>query len=129
MKKNVAFFIIDNLSKIVGSWNFMVQRGTVILEVGSIKLLVSERRITSGRHPDIYRHFGIEPAEAKIIVMKSGIEFGYYEPMVKKVIRVDCPGYTQADLTKFEWKRAPRPIYPLDKDTMVDWQANPKVKQ
>jgi len=115
--------------KIVGSWNFMVQRGTVILEVGSIKLLVSERRITSGRHPDIYRHFGIEPAEAKIIVMKTGIEFGYYEPMVKKVIRVDCPGYTQADLTKFEWKRAPRPIYPLDKDTMSDWQANPKVKQ
>jgi len=117
--------------KIIGSkdeWNFMVQRGTVILEVGSIKLLISESRITSGRHPDIYRHFNIEPAEAKIIVMKTGTHLVSYESIVKEIIRVDCPGYSQWDLTKFEWKRAPRPIYPMDKDTMGDWQANPKVK-
>jgi len=112
-----------------GGWPFMVQRASVILEVGSIKLLISEGRITSGRHPDVYRHFGIEPAEAKIIVMKTGTNFQYYESMTKEIIRVDCPGYGQGDLTKFEWKRAPRPIYPMDKNTMGDWQADPKVKE
>jgi len=109
-------------------WPFMIQGGTVILEVGSIKLLISESRVTSGRHPDIYRHFGIEPAEAKMIVMKTGTNFQYYESMTKKILLVDCPGYCQGDLTKFEWKRAPHPIYPMDKDKMGDWQANPKVK-
>jgi len=108
------------------SW--LVQIGTVILEVGSIQLLISEGRATAGIHPDIYSHFGIEPAEARIIVMKTGGNFRYYLPMTKKVIRVDCPGYAQGDLTKFEWKRIPRPIYPLDKDTMGEWQAEPKVK-
>jgi len=113
--------------KIVGSWSFMIQKGTVILEAGSIKLLISESRITSGRHPGIYRFFGIEPNEAKLIVMKTGTNFRDYN-MVKKIIRVDCPGYAQGDLTKFEWKRAPRPIYPMDKDTMGGWHANPKLK-
>ena len=106
----------------------LVQLGSVIMEVGSIKLLISEGRAPAGWHPDIYRHFGIEPAEARMIVMKTGTNFQYYESIAKKVIRVDCPGYAQADLTKFEWKRAPRPIYPMDKNTMGDWQANPAIK-
>lgn len=106
----------------------ITQLGAVILEVGSIKLLISEGRAPYGRHPDIYRHFGIEPAEAKMIVMKTGTNFQYYESMLKKVIRVDCPGYAQGDLTKFEWTRAPRPIYPLDKDSMDEWKANPCFK-
>jgi microcystin degradation protein MlrC len=106
----------------------MVQLGAVILEVGSIKLLISEGRTPAGKHPDVYRHFGIEPAEARIIVMKTGTNFQYYESMAKKILRVDCPGFAQADLAKFEWKRAPRPIYPIDKDKMDDWKAVPKVK-
>ena len=82
----------------------------------------------AGIHPDIYRHFGIEPAEAKIIVMKTGSNFQYYEPIMKELIRVDCPGVAQADLTKFEWVRAPRPIYPMDKDKMNSWEADPSLK-
>ena len=113
----------------IGPLSFLVQRGTVIFEVGSIKLLISESRITSGIHPDIYRHLGIEPAEASIIVMKTGGNFQYYESITKKFIRVDCPGFAQGDLTRFEWNKAPRPIYPLDKDTMGDWKANPRVKE
>jgi len=115
--------------RLIGPWAFIVQMGAVILEVGNIKLLISERRAPAGSHPDIYRHFGIEPADARIIVMKTGGNFQHYESMAKKILRVDCPGYAQADLTKFEWKRAPRPIYPMDKDTMGNWQANPRVKQ
>ena len=111
-----------------GPCPFIIQRGTIVLEVGSIKLLISENRLMAGIHPDIYRHFGIEPAEAKIIVMKTGSNFQYYEPIMKELIRVDCPGVAQADLTKFEWVRAPRPIYPMDKDKMDSWEADPSLK-
>lgn len=109
-----------------GPCSFITQRGTIVLEVGSIKLLISESRLMAGIHPDIYRHFGIEPAEAKIIVMKTGTNFQYYESIMKELMLVDCPGCSQADLTKFEWVRAPRPIYPMDK--MDNWKANPTMK-
>ena len=82
----------------------------------------------AGIHPDGYRHFGIEPAEAKIIVMKTGANFQFYEPFIKKIIRVDCPGVSQADLTQFEWVTAPRPIYPMDKNKLDNWAGNPSVK-
>lgn len=104
----------------------MVQRGTIVLEVGSIILLVSESRMMAGSHPGIYRHFGIEPAEAKIIVAST---FDYYQSIIKGLIIADCPGFAQADLTQFEWVRAPRPLYPMDKDKMDSWKANPSVKQ
>jgi len=113
----------------IGISPFIVQRGTIILEVGSIKLLISESRLMAGFHPDIYRYFGIEPAEAKMIVMKTGSNFQFYEPIMKELIRVDCPGVAQADLTKFEWNRAPRPIYPIDRGKMEKWQANPTIKK
>ena len=60
--------------------------------------------------------------------MKTGSNFQYYEPITKKVIRVDCPGVAQADLTKFEWVRTLRPIYPMDKDKMDSWEADPFVR-
>jgi microcystin degradation protein MlrC len=112
-----------------GPWGFIVQRRTIVLEVGSIKLLVSENRLMAGIHPDIYRHFGLAPEKAKIIVMKTGTNFQYYESMMKGLIRVDCPGIAQADLKQFDWVRAPRPIYPLDADQMDNWEAKPSVKE
>jgi len=105
-----------------------IQHGTIILEVGNIILLISESRFLAGIHSNVYRHFGIEPAEAKIIVMKTGTYFQYYESIMKELIMVDCPGVSQADLTQFEWVRAPHPIYPMDKDRMNNWQADPSVK-
>ena len=82
----------------------------------------------SGIHPDIYRYFGIEPAEAKMIVMKTGGNFQYFESIMKELIWPDCPGATQGDITKFKWTRAPRPIYPMDKDKMDNWQSKPAIK-
>jgi len=105
-----------------------IQHGTIVLEVGSIKLLISESRYMAGIYPNIYYHFGIEPAKAKIIIMKTGTYFQYYESIMKELVLVDCPGVSQADLTQFEWARAPRPIYPIDKDKMDSWEADPSVK-
>jgi microcystin degradation protein MlrC len=111
-----------------GPFAHIVQKGTAVLEVGNIILLVSEGRLMSGIHSGIYRHFGVNPEEAKMIVMKTGTNFQFYEGISKGVIHVDCPGVAQADLTRFEWVRAPRPLYPMDKDTMKSWKADPKIK-
>ena len=42
-----------------GPCPFIIQLGTIVLEVGKIKLLISENRLMAGIHLDIYRHFGI----------------------------------------------------------------------
>jgi len=106
-----------------GPWGLIVQGKTVVLKVGSIYLLISDKRLPAGIHPEIYRHFGLEPVEAKIIVMKTGSNFQFYQSIMKSLIRVDCPGFAQADLKKFYWNRIPRPIYPLDE--IENWE--PKV--
>lgn len=111
-----------------GPFADIVQKGTAVLEVGNIMLLVSEGRLMSGIHSGIYRHFGIEPADAKMIVMKTGTNFQFYMDIAKKIVHVDCPGVSQADLTRFEWVRAPRPLYPMDREKMKSWKAEPKVK-
>lgn len=99
-----------------------IKRGrTVILQVGSITILVGEDRGIGGVHPAVYRFFGINPEEAKMIVVKTGGNFQYFLPMSKDLILSDCPGMGQSDLRKFQWVRAPRPLYPID--SLEGWKA------
>jgi microcystin degradation protein MlrC len=86
----------------------------VLLEVGAIKIVVSEREGIGGNHPVVYRHFGIEPATAAMIVMKTASNFQYYAELTSEIIRVDTPGPTMSQLTAFSWQHLPRPIWPLD---------------
>jgi microcystin degradation protein MlrC len=93
----------------------------VLLEVGAIKLVVSEERGIGGNHPVFYRHFGIEPAEAKMVVLKTASNWQFYSDMTNEVIRADTPGPTQSRLEQFDWVNLPRPIYPLD--DLTEWEA------
>jgi microcystin degradation protein MlrC len=95
----------------------------VLFEVGCIKVVLAEYRGFGINHPILYTHFGLDPAEAKLVVVKTGSNFQYYAPWSKKLIRVDTPGSTQSDLGAFDWVRVPRPIYPLDE--IPDWRAKP----
>jgi len=94
---------------------------TVLLEVGSIKLVVSEHRGVGGIDPEMYRHLGLEPTEAKMVVVKANDNFQMYSSMMKGVLRADCPGLGWWDLKQFDWVRAPRPLYPLDE--LPEWKA------
>jgi microcystin degradation protein MlrC len=105
---------------IVGLESFDMGRA-VLLEAGSIKLVVSEKGGVGGNHPIVYRHFGLEPAEAKMVVLKTASNWQYYENMISEIIRVDTPGMTMSHLEAFEWAHLPRPIWPLD--DLRDWQA------
>lgn len=105
---------------VVGQETFDMGRA-VWLEAGSINLVVSEERGVGGNHPVVYRHFGLEPAEAKMVVLKTASNWQYYQEMISEVIRVDTPGMTMSHLEKFEWRQLPRPIWPLD--ALPEWQA------
>lgn len=105
---------------IIGKESFDMGRA-VLLRSGSIHIVVSENRAIGGNHPVVYRHFGIEPADAKMVVVKTASNWQYYHDMTAEVIRVDTPGATMSNLYDFTWTQLPRPIYPLDE--LPQWDA------
>lgn len=98
---------------VVGLESFDMGRA-VLLEAGAVKIVVSEHEGIGGNHPLVYRHFGIEPATAKMVVMKTASNFQYYTDMASAIIRVDTQGPTMSHLEQLPWQAVPRPIYPLD---------------
>jgi microcystin degradation protein MlrC len=100
-------------TQVVGMDSFDMGRA-VLLEVGAIRIAVSESRGVGGNHPVVYRHLGLEPSDAKIVVLKTASNWQYYSEMTSQVIRVNTPGPTMSDLSQFNWQQLPRPIYPLD---------------
>ena len=62
----------------------------------------------------MYEHFGLDVADAKMVVVKTASNWQYYRPWTSQVIRADTPGPTQSGLHELDWKHLPRPIYPLD---------------
>ena len=87
---------------------------TVIFEVAPVTLMISELRGLGGNLPSVYRHFGVEPADYQIAVLKTASNFQYFAPITSEVIRADTPGPTQSNIAALDWVRVPRPIYPID---------------
>lgn len=99
-----------------------VDAGAVVaFDIGVAMLLVSEKPGVGGIHPDVYRHLGVEPADFKMIVMKTASNFQYMRDIATRFVRVASPGPTQSDVASLPWKRLPRPIFPLD--DLSDWRG------
>jgi len=103
---------------ILGFESFDMGRA-VLLEIGSVRVVVSEKRGIGGNHPIVYEHFGLDPGEAKMVVVKTASNWQYYQQWISEVIRVDTPGATTSHLEELDWAHLPRPIYPLD--DLVTW--------
>lgn len=93
---------------------------TALLEVGQVRIVVLDQRSFAINHPSLYTHLGLEIGDARMVVLKTASNFQFFSRWRQGLIRVDSPGMTQSDLTAFQWKRVPRPMYPLDK--LGDWQ-------
>jgi microcystin degradation protein MlrC len=100
----------------IGRDSFSAGRA-VVLTFGSIQIVASETYGVGGNHPATYEHFGIDPSNAKMIVLKTASNFQYYADWTTEIIRVDTQGATMSDISGFNWQQLPRPIYPLDPTT------------
>ena len=105
------------VAKVIGQESFDMGRA-VLLKAGAIHIVVSEERGVGGNHPVVYQHFGLDPAQAKMVVLKTASNWQYYQDLIPEsspgIIRVDTPGATMSQLHEFAWTQLPRPIYPLD---------------
>jgi microcystin degradation protein MlrC len=89
----------------------------VVLVRGGIHLVVMERGVSQW-DPQLYRSVGLEPADARMVQVKSPMAFrAAYQGLYDAAIVVSAPGAASPDLVSLPWARLPRPIYPLDPET------------
>ena len=89
---------------------------TVVLVQGGIHLVVMERPVSQW-DPQLYRSLGEEPAEARIVQVKSPAAFrAAYGEIADEILIIESPGIATPQLSALPWRHIRRPIYPLDPD-------------
>jgi microcystin degradation protein MlrC len=92
---------------------------TAALQIGGITVVVVSRRAQCA-DPVFFEHLGLDIGAARAVVVKSRGHFrGGFDEFFRheQIVEVDCPGLTSPILSRFDWKRLPRPVLPLDPDT------------
>ena len=90
------------------------QGRTAVVDTGGVLLVLTERRMPMWNLQQL-RSLGIDPAGLKIVVVKSAIAYrAAYAPIAARILEVDTPGLSAADVRRFPYKKLLRPIYPLD---------------
>jgi microcystin degradation protein MlrC len=70
---------------------------------------------------NIFRAHGIEPTERRVIALKGKGHFrAAFEPIAERVILVEGPGISGADLSRLPFRKIRRPIWPLDEGTVFE---------
>jgi len=98
-----------------------------LLRCGPV-LIAANSRHTTMNDPAYVEMLGIRPGSFRTIVLKGRgsryhIAWGDYFPKDRESVSVDTPGRTSPVLDRFNWKRLPRPVWPLDRETV--WSGGP----
>ena len=87
---------------------------TAVLTRGGIHLVAMEQPVIQW-DPELYRSQGLDPADARITVVKSPAAFrAAYEPLAAHVLILDVPGVCSPNLQTFPWQRITHPMFPFD---------------
>lgn len=92
---------------------------TALLQKGRVLIHTTEQGGIAGADRAAYTRYGIEILPNSVAVVKMAAAYGGFVADHIVRIQVDTPGYSQSDLTAFEWLKAPRPLFGLDAD--VTW--------
>jgi microcystin degradation protein MlrC len=64
---------------------------------------------------NVFRCHGIEPSRHRVLGLKGKGHFrAAFEPIARRVVLVEGPGITGADLSRLTFRKVRRPIWPLD---------------
>ena len=87
---------------------------TAVLVLGNHTIMATERPVyIVGRNVFLAR--GLDPEDFDLVVVKSPNGFRtHYEPIAARIVPVDVPGATSANLKALPFERCVRPIFPLD---------------
>ena len=96
---------------------------TAVIDVEGIMVIVTSRA-ESPIDLNIFRRHGIDPTKLDLIGLKGKGHFrAAFEPIASRVVLIEGPGITGADLSRLPFQHVPRPIWPLDPD--IEWPIVP----
>ena len=76
-----------------------------LLRIGGVRIVVAEKKLQAADQA-IFRHLGVEPAEQKILGLKSSVHFrADFQPIAEEVLVVAAPGAFAADPADLPWRR------------------------
>ena len=113
--------VVDVSVESVHDGKFLYEDGTrgrggrvVVLRSGSITILVSERPVyVVGLK--VFQAHGLEPTAFDLVVVKSPNGFRtHYQELANRIVPVDVPGSTSANLRSLPFQNCRRPMYPLE---------------
>lgn len=104
-----------------GGWRFFDGGTTVVLETTDDHTLVlTSRRIGNTSIEQMYS-LGIHPENKKVIIAKGVVSpRPAYQPIAARIILVNTPGATTADLSFFTYRNRRHPLYPFEADATYD---------
>jgi microcystin degradation protein MlrC len=87
----------------------------VVVQTGNVRVIVTRQRKAYHYEADFTR-LGLNPREADILVVKIGYLVPELYEMRGDWVMALTPGGVDQDLLRLDYRRIPRPIYPLDPD-------------
>jgi microcystin degradation protein MlrC len=76
-----------------------------LLRLGGVRVIVAEKKLQAADQA-IFRHLGVEPAEQKILGLKSSVHFrADFQPIAEEILVVAAPGAFAADPATLPWQR------------------------
>lgn len=89
------------------------------IQAGGVTIVLASRRIQAA-DPALFRALDQDPADFRTVVLKSRGHFRAGFDLIfadDQIVEVDARGLTNPMLERFDFKRLPRPVYPLDAET------------
>ena len=87
-----------------------------VINAGGVRVVLTTEKAMPFDN-DHLRAVGILPEQASAIVVKSAIAWrAHFQSFAGAEYYLDTPGIATSNLTRFDYKKALRPLYPLDDD-------------
>jgi microcystin degradation protein MlrC len=91
---------------------------TAVLNVKGIDVILTEKT-QQATDLELYRSLGLEPTDYKILLVKSCVHYrAAHDPIAKRIIEIDLPGWHGTRLAAFPWKKLKRPVWPVDVEAL-----------
>lgn len=85
-----------------------------VVAFDNISIVICENG-SSSQFPEMYRAFGIEPAECQMLVVKANTSFrAHYASLTDLIYVADAPGAGASNLMQLKWENLPKGLYPFD---------------
>jgi len=104
-----------------GGGRFFYQGVTAVVETEQEHTIVLTSLSTAPVSLEQVLSVGVKPERKQIIVAKGVVApRGAYQPIAAQIILVNTPGATTAELSRFEYKRRRRPLFPFEPDATYE---------